>query len=151
MQKIYETGAELAATKGVRQGPSEWLTITQEMIDKFAEASGDYQWIHCDPERAAREAPGGKTIAHGFLVLSLISTLQPDIYVVNSRSILNVGVDRLRFLASVPVGSRIRLWMEVLDSEEKGAGIRIPARATFEMEGSDKPAMVADLILLYFD
>jgi len=151
MQKIYETGAQLAATKGLQQGPSGWLTITQEMIDKFAEASGDYQWIHCDPERAVKEAPGGKTIAHGFLVLSLISTLQPDIYVVNSRSILNVGVDRLRFLAPVPVGSRIRLWMEILDSEPKGEGIRIPGRATFEIEGSDKPAMIADLILLYFD
>ena len=151
MTKIYETAAQLADTKGAVQGPSDWLTVTQEMIDKFADASGDFQWIHCDPERVAREVPGGKTIAHGFLILSLISTLQPQIYVVNSKSILNVGLDRLRFLASVPVGSRIRLLMEVLESEAKGGGLRITGRATFEIEGQEKPAMVADLILLYFD
>lgn len=149
--KTFKNAAQLSATIGQKQGPSSWLTVTQEMIDKFADASGDYQWIHCDPERAAKETPGGKTIAQGFLVLSLISTLQPDIYVVESKSILNVGVDRLRFLASVPVGSKIRLWMEVLNSEQKGAGVRIAARATFEIEGTEKPAMIADVILLYFD
>lgn len=151
MTKVYNTGAELAATEGERQGPSEWLTVTQAMIDKFAEASGDYQWIHCDPERAAKEAPGGKTIAHGFLSLSLVSTLQPQIYVVESKSILNVGLDRMRFLAPVPEGSRMRLWMEVLKSEPQGAGIRVLQRATFEIEGVEKPALIADMILLYFD
>ncbi|WP_420605503.1 MaoC family dehydratase [Novosphingopyxis sp.] len=149
--KTYQTAAELAATVGEKQGPSGWLMVTQEMIDTFAKASGDYQWIHVDTERAATEMPDGKTIAHGFLVMSLVSTLQPHIYVVNSKSILNVGVDRLRFLSSVPVGSRIRLWMEVLETEEKGGGLRIAARATIEMEGAHKPALIYELILLYFD
>lgn len=149
--KTYQTAAELAATVGEKQGPSEWLMVTQEMIDTFAKASGDYQWIHVDAERAANEMPEGKTIAHGFLIMSLVSALQPSIYVVNAKSILNVGIDRLRFLSSVPVGARIRLWMEVLDSERKGEGLRIPARATIEMEGAEKPALIFDLILLYFD
>src|SRR3546814_589814 len=114
------------------------------MLDHVPDTRGDQQQTHCDPERAAKEAPGGKTIAHGFLSLSLVSTLQPQIYVVESKSILNVGLDRMRFLAPVPEGSRMRLWMEVLKSEPQGAGIRVLQRATFEIEGVEKPALIAD-------
>lgn len=147
----YANAAELAQTIGEKQGPSGWLDITQERINAFAEATGDYQWIHCDPERAAKEAPGGKTIAHGFLTLSLLGTLAPQIYNVNASRIINVGSDRVRFLSPVPVGSRLRLFMTVKSSEPANGGLKIVAEASFEVEGSERPALVADLIFLYFD
>jgi acyl dehydratase len=147
----YANAAELATTVGEKQGPSDWLDITQERINDFAKATGDFQWIHCDPERAAKEAPGGKTIAHGFLTLSLLGTLAPQIYNVNASRIINVGSDRVRFLAPVPVGSRIRLFMTVKSSEPASGGLKIIAEASFEIEGSERPAMIADLIFLYFD
>lgn len=147
----YGSVAELELTVGVKQGPSDWLEVTQERIDAFATATGDYQWIHCDPERAAREAPGGKTIAHGFLTLSLLGALAPQVYTVKASRTLNVGADRLRFVTPVPVGSRIRVWMTVKGGEPAAGRHKILAEAIFEIEGSDRPALIADLIFLYFE
>jgi acyl dehydratase len=138
---------------GRQFGPSAWMTITQTMIDQFAEATTDYQWIHCDPARAARELPGGKTIAHGYLTLSLLIPLQASLVKVdNVRHALNYGANRLRFVSPVPVDSRIRLVQTVTASERlKDGAIRTVMDCTFELEGSPKPALVAEVVGLYYE
>ncbi|MBV9723399.1 MAG: MaoC family dehydratase, partial [Mycobacterium sp.] len=108
--RTFESVADLAAIKGQDIGESEWVTITQEDVNLFADATGDHQWIHVDVERAKREMPGGKTIAHGFLTLSLVPRLAHTIYEVKKRSRgINYGCNRVRFTGPVPAGSRIRL------------------------------------------
>ena len=109
-----ETPAAMAEWVGRKLGTSEWFTVDQKTIDLFAEATGDHQWIHVDVERAAREMPGGKTIAHGFLTLSLLPRLAPTIYRIKQRSrALNYGTNKVRFTAMVPSGSRVRLHLTV--------------------------------------
>ncbi len=147
----FENAQALAAEIGKPIGPGEWFEVTQKQIDDYAEATGDNQWIHIDVERAAREAPGGKTIAHGYLLLSLLGKLQPTIYTVNSPRVLNVGLNKLRFLAPVPVNSRIRLMQTVIAADPQGAGLRITTATEIQLEGSDKPAMAAEIVFLYFD
>lgn len=147
----FDNAADYAATAGQTHGPSDWIEVTQAMIDAFANATGDRQWIHVDPARAAREAPGGRTIAHGYLTLSLLGTLMPRILEVRASRIINVGANRMRFLAPVPVGSRLRLGMTVLGSEPASGGVRVMSEAAFEVEGASKPALVAEIIFLYFD
>ena len=131
---------------GEELGPSEWLTVTQEMIDKFAEATGDHQWIHVDVERAKRELPGGKTIAHGYLTLSLLPRLAPTLMkITNRKRGVNYGSNKVRFISPVPAGGRIRLRQRLVNAEEtKDGGVRISSEMTIEVEGSDKPAMVAE-------
>ncbi|MWB78206.1 hypothetical protein GLS40_09235 [Pseudooceanicola sp. 216_PA32_1] len=131
-------------------GPSDWLTVTQEMIDGFAEVTGDTQWIHVDVERAKRESPAGTTIAHGFLLLSLLGKLQPMIFTANARQILNYGIEKLRFLNMVRSGTRIRLSQQIVGIEEAGKGHKTTTRVTIEVEGEERPAIVADLVFLYF-
>ena len=132
-------------------GPSDWRTITQEMIDGYAEVTGDRQWIHCDPERARREMPGGKTIAHGYLTLSLLQVLQTGLYEVRHVSrALNYGANKLRFIAPVPVDSRVRLLQTMKAVEPIEGGVRLIAEATFEIEGQTRPALVVETIGLYF-
>lgn len=131
-------------------GPSDWLTVTQDMIDGFAAVSGDNQWIHVDVERAKRESPAGTTIAHGFLVLSLVATLQPMIFTANAKQILNYGIEKLRFLNMVRSGARIRMAQEIVSVEEAGEGHKTTTRVTVEVEGETRPAIVADLVFLYF-
>jgi acyl dehydratase len=133
---------------GKELGPSEWLTVTQEMIDKFAEATGDHQWIHVDVERAKREMPGGKTIAHGFLTLSLVPRLRPGLMKVeNQRRGINYGCNKVRFIAPVPAGGRIRLKQKLSKVDEMpDGGLRVTSEMTMELEGSDKPAMVAETV-----
>jgi len=133
-----------------RECVSDWLTVTQEMIDTFADATGDRQFIHVDPERA-RMTPFGGTIAHGFLTLSLVTRLTamtPDAPRLDGvRMALNLGGDRVRFLAPVPSGARIRGRFRVTEVEEKRAGrYHYTTAATIEIEGQDKPAMTADWI-----
>lgn len=147
----FDTAKDLAAEIGKPIGPGEWFEITQSQIDAYAEATGDKQWIHVDVERARREAPGGKTIAHGYLLLSLLGKLQPTIYTVGSPRVLNVGLNKLRFLAPVPVGSRIRLVQTVTAAEAQGSGLRVTTATEIQLEGSDKPAVAAEIIFLYFD
>lgn len=149
--RIFESPAELPALAGQTLGPGEWITIDQPMIDAFAEATGDKQWIHVDVERAKLEAPGGKTIAHGFLTMSLVGTLLPTIYTVKAPRILNYGIDKLRFLNMVPVGSRLRISNLFKSVEEaSGGSLRVVSQVTIEIEGQERPALVADIIFLYF-
>lgn len=151
MQKIvFNTPAEIEAYVGRSLGPSDWLEVTQGMIDDFARSTGDSQWIHVDVERAAREMPGGRTIAHGFLVVSLFGRLQPLLFSVeNVSSIVNYGSDKARFLAPVPSGSRIRLSQVVRSVERKGSEFRVKLDSTFELEGASKPALFIEVIWLY--
>jgi acyl dehydratase len=138
---------------GQELGPSEWLTVTQEMIDKFAEATGDHQWIHVDVERAKREMPGGKTIAHGYLTLSLIPRLAPTLMKIQQRRRgLNYGSNKIRFISAVPAGSRIRLRQKFLAAEEVADnGVRITSQMTMEVEGSERPAMVAEIMSVVYE
>jgi acyl dehydratase len=133
---------------GESLGPSEWLTVTQDMIDKFAEATGDHQWIHVDVERARREMPGGKTIAHGYLTLSLLPRLAPTLMAITGRKRgINYGSNKVRFISPVPAGARIRLRQRLVNAEATpDGGVRITSEMTMELEGSDRPAMVAETL-----
>src|SRR5215813_12894261 len=137
---------------GEQLGPSEWLTVTQEMIDKFAEATGDHQWIHVDVARAAKELPGGKTIAHGYLTLSLLPRLAPTLMKIEKRRRgLNYGSNKIRFISPVPAGARIRLRQTLLKAEEvEDNGLRITSQMTMEVEGGARPAMVAETISIVY-
>ena len=144
----YANAAELAATVGERQGPSDWLEITQERIDDFAKATGDFQWIHCDPERAAKEAPGGKTIAHGFLTLSLLPRMfNAAIKIEQMRMGINYGLNKVRFPAPVPVDSRLRCRIKLLACEPvAGDGLQLTWDMQVEREGEAKPVCVAEFV-----
>lgn len=147
MATVFENPRELLGAVGKRLGASEWLTIEQERIDQFAEATGDHQWIHVDPERA-KDGPFGTTIAHGYLTLSLVNALLPQILVVNNVSMgVNYGTDKMRFPAPVPVGSRIRGVGELVAAKVvKGGAVQVTVRITVEIEGSDRPGCVVDTI-----
>ena len=121
-----EHPSDLAAYKGKEVGVSDWYTVTQEQIDKFADATGDHQWIHVDVARAAREIPGGKTIAHGFLTLSLIPMLTRGLLNIEGvKTGINYGSDRVRFTSMVPVGSRIRARQKLLSVTPKSGGLQL--------------------------
>jgi acyl dehydratase len=138
--------AEFRKAVGQVLGRSDWLTVTQEMIDLFAEATGDRQWIHVDRERA-KASPFGTTIAHGFLTLSLIPRLLDTIYDVGKMdSRLNYGCNKIRFMAPVPSGGRIRLELKLLAIEDTPRGVRVTSEATVQLEGSERPACVAELV-----
>jgi acyl dehydratase len=148
-----ERAADMKVYEGKEVGVSDWYTVTQEQIDKFADATGDHQWIHVDVERARREMPGGKTIAHGWLTLSLVPRLASTLYRVKHRSRgINYGANRVRFTGMVPAGSRIRLRLSVKAVETmKDGGIRITNESTMELEGSDRPVLVAETIGVTYD
>ncbi len=150
MATIFDHPSELKAADGKHLGVSEWLEIDQERIDKFAEATGDDQWIHVDTERA-KDGPFGSTIAHGYLTQSLVNYFLPQIMDVRGISMgVNYGADKLRFPAAVPVGSRVRGSAELLKVEEvKGGAIQSTVRVTVEIEGSDRPGCVIDTISRY--
>src|SRR5712692_10765841 len=133
----------LAQHVGKDLGPSDWITVDQPMIDKFAEATGDHQWIHVDVERAKREMPGGKTIAHGYLTLSLVPRMAATLVEVTKRSRgLNYGSNKVRFTNAVPAGSRIRLRQRILSVEDvSGNGVRVTSEMTVEIEGQERPAL----------
>ncbi|HWM48480.1 MAG TPA: MaoC family dehydratase [Xanthobacteraceae bacterium] len=144
-----ETAADLAKHVGETLGTSEWFAIDQKMIDAFAEATGDHSWIHVDVERAKREMPGGKTIAHGYLTLSLIPRLSQTVYRIQQRGKgFNYGANRIRFTAPVPVGSRVRLTETLKDAQETGSGLRLTFDCVMEVEGGQRPAMLAEIIVL---
>jgi acyl dehydratase len=147
-----ETPKDLLDHVGTELGPSEWLTVTQEMIDKFAEATGDHQWIHVDVERAKRELPGGKTIAHGYLTLSLLPRLAPTLMTIAKRRRgVNYGSNKIRFISPVPAGSRIRLRQKLLKAEPvEDNGIRVTSQMTMEVEGGERPAMVAETMSVVY-
>ena len=141
--------AALAAAPGLPIGSSDWLTVTQQMIDAFAALTGDRQWIHVDVERARRDAPGGATIAHGYLLIGLIGVLQPQIFTVACPTVLNYGMNKLRFLSAVPSGSRVRLAQAVKSAEQVKGGWRIEFASTLEVEGQERPAFAADIVFQY--
>ena len=147
---IFASPRDLLGQEGRRFGPTGWLAIAQDRIDGFAEVTGDHQWIHVDPERA-KDGPFGGTIAHGYLTLALANLFLPQLIDVRGFAhAVNVGADRLRFLAPVPVGSRIRGVGELAKVEEVKGAIQSVLRVTIEIEGSDKPACVVDTISRYF-
>lgn len=137
---------------GRELGASEWVAITQEQINLFAEATGDHQWIHVDLERAKRESPFEQTIAHGYLTLSLGPALLPQIARVEGvRMGINYGIDKLRFPSPVVVGSRVRLVAQIKDVRDMpGGGARVTFGFTFELEGGTKPACVAEVLFVYY-
>lgn len=150
MAKIYSNPRDLIGQEGTALGPTEWLAIDQARVDGFAEVTGDHQWIHVDVERA-KDGPFGGTIAHGYLTMSLVNFFLPDLIEVRGFThAVNVGADRLRFLAPVKVGSRIRGVGEIVGVEEIKGAIQSVVRVTVEIEGSDKPACVVDTISRYF-
>lgn len=150
MATIYNSPHDLVGQEGTLLGPTDWLAIEQDRVDGFAAVTGDHQWIHVDVERA-KSGPFGGTIAHGYLTLSLVNLLLPDLIEVRGFShAVNVGADRLRFLSPVRVGSRIRAAGEIVGVEEVKGGIQAVVRVTIEIEGSAKPACVLDTISRYF-
>jgi acyl dehydratase len=149
---MVETPEALRALIGQELGVSDWLEVTQDLIDRFAEVTGDHQWIHVDVERAKREMPGGKTIAHGYLLLSLLPKLGAGIYKLSwpTRSI-NYGSDKVRIVNPVKAGARIRLRQSLIAVEDGAPGAhRITVRQTLEIENEAKPAMIADTIRMTF-
>jgi acyl dehydratase len=140
---------ELAGWVGRHLGYSDWLLVDQARIDLFADATGDHQWIHVDPERAAA-GPFGATVAHGYLTLSLIPSLVSQIYKVEGVPLrINYGSDKVRFPAPVRAGSRIRAGAELLRLDRGASGVRSTVRVTVEIEGEPKPACVAETLGLF--
>ena len=150
--RMVETPEALRALIGQELGASDWLEVTQDLIDRFAEVTGDHQWIHVDVERAKREMPGGKTIAHGYLLLSLLPKLGSGIYKLSwPRRSINYGSDKVRIVNPVKAGARIRLRQSLVAVEDGAPGAhRITVRQTLEIEGEAKPAMIADTIRMSF-
>lgn len=141
----------LADRVGKEIGVSSWVRVGQDRIDAFAACTGDDQWIHVDRERAAREGPFGTTVAHGLLTLSLVPAMNAEIGLVppDVPHVLNYGSDRVRFLAPVPSGARVRARTALVSVTERGAGrTLLTARTTVEIEGGDTPALVADTLAL---
>ncbi|MEM9253989.1 MAG: MaoC family dehydratase [Pseudomonadota bacterium] len=150
MTTVFENPASLLDSVGADLGVSDWLQIDQERINLFADATGDHQWIHVDPEKAA-EGPFGSTIAHGYLTLSLANWFLPQILRVDNVSMgVNYGCEKVRFPAPVPVGSKIRGHGEVISAEEVKGGVQVVVRITIEIDGNDRPACVIDTISRFF-
>jgi acyl dehydratase len=140
----------LQAKKGEHVGHSDWLEITQDRVNEFAAATGDHQWIHVDPERA-KAGPFGGPIAHGYLTLSLAPMLIPQaLRVTGFKMGVNYGLNKLRFPSPVPVGSNLRLGVAVSDVEEISGGVQVTLDLTFEVQGKDKPACVAQGVFRYY-
>jgi acyl dehydratase len=144
--------AALKSFVGRKLGVSDWVTVSQQQIDAFADATGDHQWIHVDVERAKRESPFGKPIAHGYLTLSLAPVLLSQLVRVEGiRMAVNYGLDKMRLPAPVPAGSRVRMAGELKDVREMpGGGARATFGITFEIEGGGKPVCTADAIYVYY-
>lgn len=138
--------SEVMAMVGQALGESDWLEITQERINTFADATGDHQWIHCDPERAAA-GPFGAPVAHGYLTLSLIIPLMEQVLVIeNKTTSINYGLNKVRFPAPVPVGSKIRLRASLEDAAEVPSGVQVTVNCTIEIAGQERPACVAAVV-----
>ena len=146
--RVFTTYEELAEAVGEDLGTTDWLEVTQERVDAFADATGDHQWIHVDVERAA-EGPFGGTVAHGYLTLSLIPQFTPGLFEVDTPGAkLNYGVNKVRFPNPVKVGSRIRASAQIAEVTDVPAGKQLVTRYTIEIEGESKPACVAETVVL---
>lgn len=147
--KVITSIDDASTAVGEELGVSEWQEIDQERINAFADATGDHQWIHIDAERAKNESPYGTTIAHGFLTLSMIPALTKDNYrVENAKMAINYGLNKVRFIAAVPSGGRIRARSELVDAAKVDDNtVNMTVKHTIELDGSDKPAAVAETIV----
>ncbi|OLL21479.1 MULTISPECIES: MaoC family dehydratase [unclassified Rhodococcus (in: high G+C Gram-positive bacteria)] len=146
--RVFSSADEIVGAAGEKLGVSEWVEITQERIDTFAEATGDHQWIHVDVERATSESPYGKPIAHGYLTLSLLPMLGWQIYrIEGSKMGINYGSNKVRFVKPVPVGSRVRLHSTLVSAESLPNGsVQMIVGQSMEIEGQEKPALVAETV-----
>lgn len=145
---VFEGLDQVEAAVGTHIGFSDWLEITQQRVDAFADATGDHQWIHVDPARAAG-GPYGATIAHGYLTLSLLPALTAELMDIRGFAMMiNYGLEKLRFPAAVTVGSRIRAGVEFTSLERKSSGVQLNSLVTVEIEGGDRPALVAETVRL---
>jgi len=148
---VVESPAELRAWVNRELGPSTWVTVTQQMIDAFADVTGDHQWIHTDKGRAQRELPKGRTIAQGYLILSLLPRMQLDLWEIHGvGKAINYGAERLRFINPVSADSRVRLRVLVKSVETMQNAVRLLTVSTLEMENEVKPALVIENINLLF-
>ena len=148
---VVDKPEDMKAHVGEDIGTSDWVLVDQTMINKFADATGDHQWIHVDVERAKKEMPNGSTIAHGFLTLSLTAGLAHETHDIKGRSRgINYGSDRVRFTSPVPSGSRVRLHQKLLKVEDIDGGVRMTFESKMEIEGQTRPALVAETIALAY-
>jgi acyl dehydratase len=148
---IISSVEDAKGLEGVEVGESDWIVIDQHRIDQFAEATSDHQWIHVDTERAAREMPGGKTIAHGYLTLSLIPALTGNfVEVKNLKRAINFGLNKVRFYTPVLVGAKLRARATVLQARRRGGALLLTSEVRLEVEGERKPACVAETLGMYF-
>jgi len=151
-KREFSHPSEMQKHVGEEIGVSDWVEITQERINIFADATGDHQWIHVDVERAKKDMPGGKTIAHGFLTLSLIPMLSQQIsHINNVRNGINYGCNKVRFTSPVQAGSKVRARAKLIaaDPMDKG-GVRLTNQVTIEIEGQDRPACVAETMSIVY-
>ncbi|MFI7010943.1 MaoC family dehydratase [Streptomyces sp. NPDC050145] len=148
--RVFKSVDELKGAVGEQLGYSDWAEITQERINLFAEATGDHQWIHVDPERA-KDGPFGTTIAHGYLTLSLLPLFGPQLITVEGMKMgVNYGTNKVRFPAPVPVGSRLRASATITNVEDVAGGVQVSVAFSVEREGGDKPVCVAESVSRYY-
>ncbi len=151
MARLISSVDDAKALEGEEVGVSDWLVIDQQRIDQFAEATNDYQWIHVDVERAAKEMPGGKTIAHGYMTLALIPGLTENfIDTSNVSRAINFGLNKVRFMTPVPVGSRVRARATITKAQRRAGALLLTSEVRIEVEGDRKPACVAETLGMYF-
>ena len=149
--RLIKSIEDAKALEGKEVGLSNWVEIDQQKIDRFAKATGDFQWIHVDTERATKELPDGKTIAHGYFILSLIPALTGDfVKVENLARAINFGCNKVRFYTTVPVGSRVRGRATVLQARKRSGALHLLSEVKIEVEGESKPACIAETIGMYF-
>lgn len=147
MSVVARSAEDLRALVGEELGSSSWVEVTQDQIDGFADVTGDHQWIHTDPERAA-SGPFGTTIAHGYLTLSLLVPLLEQVLVIENRTVsINYGLDKVRFPAPVPSGSRMRMTATVVEASDVESGVQVKVDCVFNVEGRERPACVARAVV----
>jgi len=150
--RILNGSTELKAAIGEHLGYSDWMEITQERVNQFAEATGDHQWIHIDVERANKESPFGGPIAHGYLTLSLAPVLLPQVVITTGFSMgVNYGCNKVRFMSPVPVGAKLRMSATVLTVDDIAGGVQTTYQLTFETAGATKPSCVAEVIFRAYE
>ena len=147
--QVFTSLDQLKDAVGVELGFSDWLEISQERVDQFAETTGDHQWIHVDPERAA-SGPFGGTIAHGWLTASIIPVLTQQIYRIEAKMAVNYGLNKLRFPAPVPVGSSVRASSTFKEISDVGGAVQLLTATTVHIRDADKPALVAETVGRYY-
>lgn len=151
MARVVRSTDEAKALVGQELGVSGWVLVDQARIDRFAAATDDHQWIHVNPERAKIEMPGGKTIAHGYLLLSLMPALMDMIVELPTlQRAINYGLNKVRFKNPVPAGSRVRMRSVLVQAQKRAGALQVILENTLEIEGQEKPAFVAEVIALYF-